>query len=180
MSVQTEIHRLQAAKEELKSAIEAKGVTVPDGTTLDGYGDLVGQISTGDMKKAIYDPQGKSRDIFAEVAANAPLYTATFLLDGWTEADEETKGRGYAFTQTATLLPDDPAAPAVTADSVFVTAGTFLPTGVADTDAVLAEALAALVQSGYAVSGDGTVTAFVQQAPAADIPVRWAIRTEVV
>lgn len=45
MSVQTEIDRLQAAKAELKSAIEEKGVTVPDAATLDGYGALVGQIS---------------------------------------------------------------------------------------------------------------------------------------
>lgn len=44
MSVQTEIDRLQAAKAELKSAIEEKGVTVPDAATLDGYGVLVGQI----------------------------------------------------------------------------------------------------------------------------------------
>lgn len=44
MSVQTEIDRLQAAKAELKSAIEGKGVAVPDTATLDGYGALVGQI----------------------------------------------------------------------------------------------------------------------------------------
>lgn len=44
MSVQTEIGRLQTAKAELKSAIEAKGVTVPEAATLDGYGALVSQI----------------------------------------------------------------------------------------------------------------------------------------
>ena len=37
MSVQTEISRLQAAKSALRSAIQAKGVTVPASGTLDGY-----------------------------------------------------------------------------------------------------------------------------------------------
>lgn len=47
MSVQTEIDRLKAAKAELKTAIEEKGVTVPDTATLDGYGALVAQIPAG-------------------------------------------------------------------------------------------------------------------------------------
>lgn len=180
MSIQTELDRLTGAKASLKSVVESKGVPVPEAATLDAYAALVQQIGTGDMKKAVYDPRGKSRDIFAAVAANAPLYTATFLLDGWTDAGEEARTKGYPYTQTVTAEPDDPDAPTVTADSVFVTAGTFLPTGVADTDAVLTEALAAVVQNGYAASGAGTITAWVQQKPAADIPVRWAIRTEVV
>lgn len=180
MSIQTELDRLTGAKASLKSVVESKGVTVPEAATLDAYAALVQQIGTGDMKKVVYDPRGKSRDIFAAVAANAPLYTATFLLDGWTDAGEEARTKGYAYTQTVTAEPDDPDAPTVTTDSVFVTAGTFLPTGVADTDAVLTEALAAVVQNGCAESDAGTITAWVQQKPAADIPVRWAIRTEVV
>lgn len=47
MSIQTELDRLQTAKADLKTAIEGKGVTVPDTTTLDGYGTLVGKIQTG-------------------------------------------------------------------------------------------------------------------------------------
>lgn len=47
MSIQTELDRLQTAKTDLKTAIEGKGVTVPDATTLDGYGALVAQISAG-------------------------------------------------------------------------------------------------------------------------------------
>lgn len=47
MSVQTEIDRLRAAKAELKTAIEEKGVTVPDTATLDGYGALVAEIRAG-------------------------------------------------------------------------------------------------------------------------------------
>ena len=41
------IARIQQAKEDLATAIEAKGVTVPSATTIDGYATLVGQIQTG-------------------------------------------------------------------------------------------------------------------------------------
>lgn len=47
MSVASEISRLQTAKADLKTAIENKGVTVPASTTIDGYADLVSQISGG-------------------------------------------------------------------------------------------------------------------------------------
>lgn len=47
MSIATEITRLQTAKADLKTAIEAKGVTVSSATKLDGYAALVGKITTG-------------------------------------------------------------------------------------------------------------------------------------
>lgn len=47
MSIASEITRLQAAKAELKTAIESKGVTVPSDTKLDGYADLVDSIEQG-------------------------------------------------------------------------------------------------------------------------------------
>ena len=47
MSIASEITRLQTAKDDLKTAIEAKGVTVPSATKLDGYAALVGKITTG-------------------------------------------------------------------------------------------------------------------------------------
>lgn len=113
--------------------------------------------------------------IGAGMIAVAPLYTATYLLDGWTEADEDAKGRGYNWTQTVQLVPDDNDAPAVTADSIFVTTASYLPTGVVSTDEVLDEALA-IIDGGYTTSGAGTVTTLVVDKPTADIPVRWAIR----
>lgn len=47
MSIATEISRLQAAKADIKAAIEAKGVTVPAAAKLDTYDDYVAQISGG-------------------------------------------------------------------------------------------------------------------------------------
>lgn len=47
MSTKTEITRLQNAKSSIKTAIEGKGVTVPDSTKLDGMAALIDSISSG-------------------------------------------------------------------------------------------------------------------------------------
>ena len=47
MSVQSEITRLENAKAAIKAAIEGKGVTVPDGTLLDGMAALIESIEAG-------------------------------------------------------------------------------------------------------------------------------------
>ena len=47
MSISTEISRIQGAKADLKTSIEAKGVAVPSATLISGYAALVDQISGG-------------------------------------------------------------------------------------------------------------------------------------
>lgn len=47
MSIATEISRIQSAKADIKTAIEAKGVTVPSSATIDTYSTYVSQISGG-------------------------------------------------------------------------------------------------------------------------------------
>lgn len=47
MSIQTELTRLENAKAAIKAAIEGKGVTVPDGTLLDGMASLIEGIEAG-------------------------------------------------------------------------------------------------------------------------------------
>ena len=47
MSIASEISRIQQAKADIKTAIEAKGVTVPSSATIDTYDDYVSQISGG-------------------------------------------------------------------------------------------------------------------------------------
>ena len=47
MSVQSEITRLANAKNAIVTAIEGKGVTVPDGTLLDGMAALIESIEAG-------------------------------------------------------------------------------------------------------------------------------------
>lgn len=47
MSIQTELNRITNAKAAIKAAIEGKGVTVPDGTLLDGMAALIESIEAG-------------------------------------------------------------------------------------------------------------------------------------
>ena len=47
MSIQTELTRLTNAKAAIKTAIEGKGVTVPEATLLDGMAGLIESIEAG-------------------------------------------------------------------------------------------------------------------------------------
>ena len=47
MSIQTELTRITNAKAAIVAAIEGKGVTVPDGTLLDGMASLIESIEAG-------------------------------------------------------------------------------------------------------------------------------------
>ena len=47
MSIQTELTRITNAKSAIKAAIEGKGVTVPNGTLLDGMAALIESIEAG-------------------------------------------------------------------------------------------------------------------------------------
>lgn len=47
MSIQTELERLTNAKAAIRTAIEGKGVTVPNGTLLDGMAALIEAIEAG-------------------------------------------------------------------------------------------------------------------------------------
>lgn len=47
MSIQTELTRITNAKTAIKTAIEGKGVTVPDATLLDGMASLIESIKAG-------------------------------------------------------------------------------------------------------------------------------------
>lgn len=65
MSIASEITRLQTAKADIKTAIEAKGVTVPSNAKIDTYDTYVSQISTStdDSFKKLLDRSITSSDI---------------------------------------------------------------------------------------------------------------------
>lgn len=71
MSIASEITRLQNAKVGLKTAIEDSGVTVPEGTKLDGYpaltGSIIGQFSD-DLDTIIGGDTTPVTDITARLA----------------------------------------------------------------------------------------------------------------
>lgn len=65
MSVNSQIDRLNSAKESLRTEIQNKGVSVPSSSKLEEYSNYVKQIHTGDMQKSVYDPRGINQDIFS-------------------------------------------------------------------------------------------------------------------
>lgn len=105
-------------------------------------------------------------------------YTAIYDLDNWTASSSTDQSNGYPWTQTVTLTPLDPQAPAITADSVFEPQIGCNGTGVAETDNALRAALA-IIANGSSTSGAGTITTIVQNKPNVDVPVIWTLRTEV-
>lgn len=63
MSIQTELTRITNAKTAIKTAIEGKGVTVPDGTMLDGMAALIKAIQTGGTIKLFSGTITPSEDL---------------------------------------------------------------------------------------------------------------------
>ena len=54
MSIQTELTRITNAKAAIKTAVEGKGVTVPDGTLLDGMASLIESIEAGGGEETLF------------------------------------------------------------------------------------------------------------------------------
>lgn len=54
MSIQTELTRIINAKAAIKTAIEGKGVTVPDATLLDGMAALIESIEAGGGEETLF------------------------------------------------------------------------------------------------------------------------------
>lgn len=132
---------------------------------------------TSAMMRATYDPQGRQTDIFKAIDGTAAMYTAKLTLNGWKACTGTEPYSGFAYKQTATLVPDNSGAPTVTADSTFTSGIQFIKTGVIATDEILGEVQDAINDDGLSVTGYGTVTVYVQEKPTAEINARWAITT---
>ena len=71
MSIATDITRIQNAKTAIKTAIENKGVTVPESTKIDGYSALIDDIGTGggsreDRLKKLLDTTKSAYYLFSD------------------------------------------------------------------------------------------------------------------
>ena len=78
MSIATEIQRLQTAKENIKTAVENKGVEVGNGT-IDTYAEKIGEISAGG---------GLDYDTFWDTYqdnGNRTRYSNAFYGEGWND-----------------------------------------------------------------------------------------------
>ena len=113
------------------------------------------------------DPQTKRTDVFA---AMTHQYYAAFLVDGWTQTDS-------TYTQTATFTATT-GGPNVTSASKIMTGPMCKSSGVAATDAILRENLN-IINDGYGILGNNSITVTVTKKPTADIPVYWGIKKTV-
>lgn len=111
------------------------------------------------MQPSVYDPQGKSQDVFAY---GPHLYKATFTLDGWSG--------GGPYTQTVAVQAVD-GGPSITSSSIM-TSGLFIDDAVqGDARDTLQEA-ASLVDGGTKTFGSNTITCVIQdEKPTADAEV---------
>lgn len=132
---------------------------------------------TAMMMRSTYDPQNRRKDIFKAIEGTAAMYTAKLTLNGWKACTGAEPYSGFAYKQTATLVPDNSGAPTVTADSTFTSGIQFIKTGVIATDEILGEVQDSINDDGLSVTGYGTVTVYVQEKPTAEINARWSITT---
>lgn len=104
MSIQTELTRLTNAKVAIKTAIEGKGVTVPDGTLLDGIASLIESIPTGGgMKVEVFSLTpaqeiGEGKYEIAETTITNPHFCVCF--DGTQPASKNTDTTKYTGLMT--------------------------------------------------------------------------------
>ena len=109
--IKTQISRLSGAKSDLATAITAKGVTVPDDTTLDGYAALVEQIDTGvdtgDADATASDiAKGKTAYVNGSkvtgtlpVETNVSVQGEKYSTDAyWYFDDDATKSKAFVFS----------------------------------------------------------------------------------
>ena len=81
MSIQTELTRLTNAKAAIQTAIERKGVTVPDGTLLDGMAALIKSIEAGGSGGGATEPYIEEVIDDDGNLTNATLYGHTIIRD---------------------------------------------------------------------------------------------------
>lgn len=81
MSIASEITRLQGAKADIKSAIEAKGVTVPSNAKLDDYDTYIDEIETGGGTAETLADVNKVLDGFYDYLNDLPSSYETITSD---------------------------------------------------------------------------------------------------
>lgn len=135
-----------------------------------GYSSLV---DSGQLQNSVDQAaQALSSKLQSMIDKSTPqIYYGTFSATGW----QASNSNGYSYVQTINLSKANPNSKDISSSSVFLTPGFFLPTGVANTDAVLSSAMG-IINGGYSESGNNSVTTRVTTKPTCDITVRWVVQ----
>ena len=154
MSIQSEITRIAGAKSNIADAIEAKGVTVPSSTKIDGYAPLIAQIPTGNVViTETPDPAGGTvLEVTGGIDLSNDTVAADKLLYGYTAHDSTgtaitgSLASGSATTPTTTITAN----PTISVNS---------STGEITATASASESVTPTVSPGVVSSGTaGTIT----------------------
>lgn len=186
MSIATEISRLQTAKADIKTAIEAKGVTVPSSAKIDVFDDYIAQIPTGgSYQSKIVSPTESSQtvspdsgyDALSSVTVNA--ISSTYVGSGIARKSSPdltasgatvTVPAGYYSSQATKSVSNGSAtAPAsISGSSATVSTGTNTLT-LTKTVGVIPSVSAGYVSAGTAGNSSVSLTASVTTKAAATI-----------
>lgn len=106
MSVATQITRIQGAKADLKTSIEAKGVTVPSATLISGYAALVDQIQSGGIPDSdglvdLSISTGNQSGVSSFILEYVPQYLLKY-----TPSSAVSSVGGFTIPQTAVTYPN--------------------------------------------------------------------------
>ena len=100
MSIQTDLTRIKNAKAAIKAAIEGKGVTVPDGTLLDGMAALIESIEAGggggDFTLGEFTLAANTMKYILAEDIDEPTFIAVYKVENITDDD-------YSFVMLAYL-----------------------------------------------------------------------------
>lgn len=186
MSIATEISRLQTAKADIKTAIEAKGVTVPSSAKIDVFDDYIAQIPTeGSYQSKIVSPTESSQtvspdsgyDALSSVTVNA--ISSTYVGSGIARKSSSdltasgatvTVPAGYYSSQaTKSVSSGSATAPAsISGSSATVSTGTNTLT-LTKTVGVIPSVSAGYISAGTAGNSSVSLTASVTTKAAATI-----------
>ena len=103
MSIQTDLTRIKNAKAAIKAAIEGKGVTVPDGTLLDGMAALIESIEAGGGEETLFGTYFETGSIIPASDITAD-YTIQFQRN-FSAIEGNTNDPTYTFVLWCSIPP---------------------------------------------------------------------------
>lgn len=151
------------------SMVSAQGVgTIVDSAVNKAIDDFKSDI-TSIVNDAINDS-----NIYSKINGVCAVYRAKYLASSWTAVSSN----GYNYRQEVTTYKVSDGNANLSASSVFLTPGFFLPSGAATTDMAYAQAMG-IINDGYSTSGTNKITTYTSTKPSSDIWVYWVVRETV-